>query len=96
MQKCPQRPLIEGIVDRSARGGNQPAFHLHRRRVRGAGGDPRPAIAQAYDAAYLGERILGSERLGLARAPVAAGATSAAEETGLLDSLEGKAAATRA
>src|SRR6202043_1835680 len=48
------------------------------------------AIAEAYEAGYLGERILGSElnlELVLHRG---AGAYICGEETGLLDSLEGK------
>jgi NADH-quinone oxidoreductase subunit F len=48
------------------------------------------AIAEAYEAGYLGERILGSEHSLTLVLHRGAGAYICGEETGLLDSLEGK------
>jgi NADH-quinone oxidoreductase subunit F len=56
----------------------------------------RKAIAEAYDAGYLGRRILGSDyRLDL-HLHISAGRYMCGEETGLLNALEGKRATPRA
>jgi NADH-quinone oxidoreductase subunit F len=89
MQKSPHM-LIEGIVIAAHAGGaNHACFYIRgeyeeQARILDA------AIAQARAAGYIGERILGS---GLSLSLVlhrGAGAYICGEETGLLDSLEGK------
>jgi NADH-quinone oxidoreductase subunit F len=89
MQKNPHS-LIEGIVIASWAAGIDRAFIY----IRGEYAHPadilEAAIAEAAAAGYLGERILGSPHslnLVLHRG---AGAYICGEETGLLDSLEGK------
>ena len=91
MQKNPHM-LIEGIVIAACGGGHEPLVHLHPRRVRAAGRDPRRARSrEARDAGYVGERHPRlrplARRSSLHRG---AGAYICGEETGLLDSLEGK------
>jgi NADH-quinone oxidoreductase subunit F len=89
MQKCPHA-LIEGIVIAARAGGINRAFIYIRGEYEEQAQILDRAIAQAYDAGYLGERILGSDvsvSLVLHRG---AGAYICGEETGLLDSLEGK------
>jgi NADH-quinone oxidoreductase subunit F len=89
MQKNPHM-LIEGIVIASWAAEINRAFIY----IRGEYAHPadilEAAIAEAAEAGYLGQRILGSEhslQLVLHRG---AGAYICGEETGLLDSLEGK------
>ena len=82
--------LIEGILIAAHAAEIDRVVHLHPRRVRVAGRDPRRAIAEARAAGYIGENILGSGHSALARAHRGAGAYICGEETGLLDSLEGK------
>ncbi len=89
MQKCPHA-LIEGIVIAARAGGINRAFIYIRGEYEEQAQILDRAIAQAYGAGYLGERILGSDvslSLVLHRG---AGAYICGEETGLLDSLEGK------
>ena len=58
---------IEGILIPSLCAGASTALHLHPRRVRRSGRLLEAAIAEAGDAGYLGEKILGSGLL--VRAP---------------------------
>jgi NADH-quinone oxidoreductase subunit F len=89
MQKNPHS-LIEGIVITSWAAGIDRAFIYIRGEYAQQADILEAAIAEAEAAGYLGERILGSEhslKLVLHRG---AGAYICGEETGLLDSLEGK------
>ena len=89
MQKSPHM-LIEGIVIAAHAGGANHAFIYIRGEYEEQARILDAAIAQARAAGYIGERILGSElslSLVLHRG---AGAYICGEETGLLDSLEGK------
>jgi NADH-quinone oxidoreductase subunit F len=89
MQKNPHS-LIEGIVIASWAAGIDRAFIYIRGEYAHQADILEAAIAEAAAAGYLGERILGSEhslQLVLHRG---AGAYICGEETGLLDSLEGK------
>jgi NADH-quinone oxidoreductase subunit F len=89
MQKCPHM-LIEGIVIACYGTGIHTAFIYIRGEYQLQGDRLEAAIAEAYRAGYLGEDILGSGfglSLVLHRG---AGAYICGEETGLLDSLEGK------
>ena len=89
MQKCPHA-LIEGIAIAAYAGGIDKSFIYIRGEYQLQADILEAAIAEAANAGYLGERILGSEftlSLVLHRG---AGAYICGEETGLLDSLEGK------
>jgi NADH-quinone oxidoreductase subunit F len=89
MQKNPHA-LIEGIVITTYAAGIDRAFIYIRGEYALQADILEAAIAEAENAGYLGERILGSEhslRLVLHRG---AGAYICGEETGMLDSLEGK------
>ena len=89
MQKNPHA-LIEGIAIASWAAGINRAFIYIRGEYAYQAEILEAAIAEAEAAAYLGERILGSDhslKLVLHRG---AGAYICGEETGLLDSLEGK------
>ncbi len=89
MQKNPHA-LIEGIVVASWAAGINRAFIYIRGEYALQADILEAAIAEAEAAGFLGERILGSEhslKLVLHRG---AGAYICGEETGLLDSLEGK------
>jgi NADH-quinone oxidoreductase subunit F len=89
MQKSPHM-LIEGIVIAAHAGGANHAFIYIRGEYEEQARILDAAIAQAGAAGYIGRRILGSElslSLVLHRG---AGAYICGEETGLLDSLEGK------
>jgi NADH-quinone oxidoreductase subunit F len=89
MQKSPHM-LVEGIVIACWGAGISRAFIYIRGEYELQADVLDAAIAEAYGAGYLGERILGSElnlSLVLHRG---AGAYICGEETGLLDSLEGK------
>jgi NADH-quinone oxidoreductase subunit F len=89
MQKSPHM-LIEGIVIAAHAGGANHAFIYIRGEYEEQARILDAAIAQARAAGYIGERILGS---GLSLSLVlhrGAGAYICGEETGLLDSLEGK------
>jgi NADH-quinone oxidoreductase subunit F len=89
MQKCPHA-LIEGIVIAARAGDINRAFIYIRGEYEEQARILDVAITQAQAAGYLGERILGSDlslSLVLHRG---AGAYICGEETGLLDSLEGK------
>ena len=89
MQKNPHA-LIEGIVIASWAAGINRAFIYIRGEYAIQADILEAAIAEAEGAGYLGQRILGSEhslKLVLHRG---AGAYICGEETGLLDSLEGK------
>jgi NADH-quinone oxidoreductase subunit F len=89
MQKSPHM-LIEGILISTWATGITRAFIYIRGEYQIQADILEAAIAEAQAAGYLGERILGSEhslKLVLHRG---AGAYICGEETGLLDSLEGK------
>jgi NADH-quinone oxidoreductase subunit F len=89
MQKNPHQ-LIEGIIIGAyAIGANQSFIYIrgeyeHQADVLDA------ALAEAYDAGYVGERILGSDHSLELVIHRGAGAYICGEETALLDSLEGK------
>jgi NADH-quinone oxidoreductase subunit F len=89
MQKCPHM-LLEGIVIACYGAGIEQAFIYIRGEYVLQAEILAAAIAEARDAGYVGENILGSGldlELVLHRG---AGAYICGEETGLLDSLEGK------
>jgi len=89
MQKIPHA-LIEGIAIAAYAGGIQKSFIYIRGEYELQADILEAAIAEAANAGFLGERILGSDfslSLVLHRG---AGAYICGEETGLLDSLEGK------
>jgi NADH-quinone oxidoreductase subunit F len=89
MQKSPHM-LIEGIVIATWAAGIHSAFIYIRGEYAHQADILEAAIAEAERAGYVGDRILGSEhslKLVLHRG---AGAYICGEETGLLDSLEGK------
>jgi NADH-quinone oxidoreductase subunit F len=89
MQKSPHM-LIEGIIIASYAGEISRAFIYIRGEYELQAKILEAAIMEAGEAGYLGERILGSDhslKLVLHRG---AGAYICGEETGLLDSLEGK------
>jgi NADH-quinone oxidoreductase subunit F len=89
MQKCPHM-LIEGIAIAAYAGGINRSFIYIRGEYQLQADILEAAIAEAANAGYLGERILDSDfsmSLVLHRG---AGAYICGEETGLLDSLEGK------
>jgi NADH-quinone oxidoreductase subunit F len=89
MQKSPHM-LIEGIVIASWAAEIDRAFIYIRGEYELQGDILEAAIAEAYEAGYLGERILGSEHSLSLVLHRGAGAYICGEETGLLDSLEGK------
>jgi len=89
MQKIPHA-LIEGIAIAAYAGGINTSFIYIRGEYQLQADILEAAIAEAANAGFLGERILGSDftlSLVLHRG---AGAYICGEETGLLDSLEGK------
>src|SRR4051794_3640660 len=89
MQKCPHM-LIEGIVIAARGAGITRAFIYIRGEYEAQARILDQALAEAYAAGYVGDRILGSDfslEIVLHRG---AGAYICGEETGLLDSLEGK------
>jgi NADH-quinone oxidoreductase subunit F len=89
MQKNPH-VLIEGIVIASYAAGAERSFiyirgeYVHQADILDA------ALAEAREAGFVGERILGSEHTLSLHVHRGAGAYICGEETGLLDSLEGK------
>jgi NADH-quinone oxidoreductase subunit F len=89
MQKTPHM-LIEGIVIASYAVGISRAFIYIRGEYAHQADILEAAIAEAHAAALLGERILGSEHTLSLVLHRGAGAYICGEETGLLDSLEGK------
>jgi len=89
MQKCPHM-LIEGIIITTFATGINHAFIYIRGEYELQADILEAAIAEAQEAGFIGENILGSGhslKLVLHRG---AGAYICGEETGLLDSLEGK------
>ena len=89
MQKTPHM-LIEGIVIASyAAGANRSFIYIRGEYVQQAD-ILDAALAEAREAGYVGERILGSEHSLSLVVHRGAGAYICGEETGLLDSLEGK------
>jgi NADH-quinone oxidoreductase subunit F len=89
MQKNPHQ-LIEGIAIASWAAEIDHAFIYIRGEYSHQADILDAAIAEAYEAGYLGERILGSDHSVSLVLHRGAGAYICGEETGLLDSLEGK------
>jgi NADH-quinone oxidoreductase subunit F len=89
MQKAPHM-LIEGIVIASYAAGASKAFIYIRGEYALQGNVLEAALAEARDGGYLGDDILGSGHSLSLVIHRGAGAYICGEETGLLDSLEGK------
>jgi NADH-quinone oxidoreductase subunit F len=89
MQKIPHA-LIEGIAIAAYAGGIDTSFIYIRGEYQLQADILEAAIAEAANAGLLGERILGSEFTMSLVLHRGAGAYICGEETGLLDSLEGK------
>jgi NADH-quinone oxidoreductase subunit F len=89
MQKSPHM-LIEGILIASYAGEIGRTFIYIRGEYAHQADILEAAIAEAEAAGYIGERILGSEHSASLVLHRGAGAYICGEETGLLDSLEGK------
>ncbi len=89
MQKCPHA-LIEGIAIAAYAGGISRSFIYIRGEYQLQADILEAAIAEAANAGLLGERILGTDFTMSLVLHRGAGAYICGEETGLLDSLEGK------
>ncbi|HYB31105.1 MAG TPA: NADH-quinone oxidoreductase subunit NuoF [Solirubrobacteraceae bacterium] len=89
MQKSPHM-LIEGVLIASWAGEISRAFIYIRGEYAYQADILEAAIAEARDAGYIGEKILGSDHSVSLVLHRGAGAYICGEETGLLDSLEGK------
>jgi NADH-quinone oxidoreductase subunit F len=89
MQKSPHM-LIEGILIASWAAGISRTFIYIRGEYELQADILEAAIAEARDAGYIGEKILGSDHSVSLVLHRGAGAYICGEETGLLDSLEGK------
>jgi NADH-quinone oxidoreductase subunit F len=89
MQKTPHM-LIEGLIIASYAAGASRSFIYIRGEYVQQADVLDAAIAEARGAGYIGERILGSEHSLSLVLHRGAGAYICGEETGLLDSLEGK------
>jgi NADH-quinone oxidoreductase subunit F len=89
MQKSPHM-LIEGIAIAAYAGGINKAFIYIRGEYQLQADILEAAIAEAANAGFLGERILGTDFTMSLVLHRGAGAYICGEETGLLDSLEGK------
>ncbi|MHB8233219.1 MAG: NADH-quinone oxidoreductase subunit NuoF [Solirubrobacteraceae bacterium] len=89
MQKNPHL-LIEGIVIAAHAAGADRSFIYIRGEYELQADILEAALAEADEAGYLGERILGTEHSCTLVLHRGAGAYICGEETGLLDSLEGK------
>jgi NADH-quinone oxidoreductase subunit F len=89
MQKNPHG-LIEGIVIAAYAAGTDRSFIYIRGEYAHQADIVEAALAEARDAGYVGERILGSNHSLSLHVHRGAGAYICGEETGLLDSLEGK------
>jgi len=89
MQKSPHM-LIEGIIIAAYAGEISRSFIYIRGEYDHQADILEAAIAEAQEAGYLGERILGSDHSLSLVLHRGAGAYICGEETGLLDSLEGK------
>jgi NADH-quinone oxidoreductase subunit F len=89
MQKDPHR-LIEGIIIGAYAIGANKSFIYIRGEYEHQADVLEAAVAEAYAAGYLGERILGTDHSLELVVHRGAGAYICGEETALLDSLEGK------
>jgi NADH-quinone oxidoreductase subunit F len=89
MQKNPHM-LIEGVLIASWAAGTTRTFIYIRGEYAYQADILEAAIAEARDAGYIGEKILGSDHSVSLVLHRGAGAYICGEETGLLDSLEGK------
>jgi NADH-quinone oxidoreductase subunit F len=89
MQKNPHM-LIEGVLIASWAAGTSRTFIYIRGEYAHQADILEAAIAEARDAGYIGEKILGSDHSVSLVLHRGAGAYICGEETGLLDSLEGK------
>jgi NADH-quinone oxidoreductase subunit F len=89
MQKNPHM-LIEGLIITSYAAGTSRSFIYIRGEYVQQADILEAALAEAREAGYIGERILGSEHSLSVVLHRGAGAYICGEETGMLDSLEGK------
>jgi NADH-quinone oxidoreductase subunit F len=89
MQKCPHM-LVEGMIIAAYAADANRSFIYIRGEYQQQAEILDRAIAEAEAAGYLGERILGSDHSQSLVLHRGAGAYICGEETGLLDSLEGK------
>jgi NADH-quinone oxidoreductase subunit F len=89
MQKCPHM-LVEGMIIAAYAADANRSFIYIRGEYEQQAEILERAIAEAAAAGYLGERILGSDHSQSLVLHRGAGAYICGEETGLLDSLEGK------
>ena len=89
IQKNPHM-LIEGVIIAAIAGGIAKTFIYVRGEYSKQADILEAALGEAYGAGYLGERILDSEHSISLVLHRGAGAYICGEETGLLDSLEGK------
>src|ERR671930_392861 len=89
MQKSPHM-LIEGMIIAAYAGGINRAFIYIRGEYELQADILEAALREAYDAGYVGQRILGSDHSMSLVVHRGAGAYICGEETALLDSLEGK------
>jgi NADH-quinone oxidoreductase subunit F len=89
MQKNPHM-LIEGVLIASWAAGTTRTFIYIRGEYAHQADILEAAIAEARDAGYIGEKVLGSDHTVSLVLHRGAGAYICGEETGLLDSLEGK------
>jgi NADH-quinone oxidoreductase subunit F len=89
MQKCPHM-LVEGMIIAAYAADANRSFIYIRGEYQQQAEILERAIAEAQEAGYLGERILGSDHSQSLVLHRGAGAYICGEETGLLDSLEGK------
>jgi NADH-quinone oxidoreductase subunit F len=89
MQKCPHM-LIEGVAIAARGAGISRAFIYIRGEYEAQARILDAALAEARSAGYIGERIMGSDFSLDVVLHRGAGAYICGEETGLLDSLEGK------
>src|ERR1041384_6904859 len=89
MQKSPHM-LVEGMIIAAYAADANRSFIYIRGEYQEQAEILERAIAEAQDAGYLGERILGSDHSLTLVLHRGAGAYICGEETGLLDSLEGK------
>jgi NADH-quinone oxidoreductase subunit F len=89
MQKCPHM-LIEGMIIAAYAAGANRSFIYIRGEYEQQADILDAALAEAYDAGFLGDRILGTELSLSMVVHRGAGAYICGEESALLDSLEGK------
>jgi len=89
MQKCPHM-LIEGMITAAYAAGANRAYIYIRGEYEQQADILDAAVREAYEAGFLGQRILGSDHSMSLVVHRGAGAYICGEESALLDSLEGK------